>query len=40
MVSKLMKQDKGARSTPETVSLTKKIKEAVDAGAESMTLEY
>ncbi len=30
---------KGANTTPETVSLTKKIKEAVDAGAESMTLE-
>ncbi len=30
---------KGAKTTPETVSLTKKIKEAVDAGAVSMTLE-
>lgn len=30
---------KGANTTPETVSLTKKIKEAVDAGAEAMTME-
>lgn len=30
---------KGANTTPETVSLTKKIKEAVDHGAHSMTLE-
>ncbi|MEJ7552969.1 Mur ligase family protein, partial [Staphylococcus hominis] len=30
---------KGANTTPETVSLTKKIKEAVDEGAEAMTME-
>ena len=33
------KKTKGANTTPETVSLTKKIKEAVDEGAEAMTLE-
>ncbi|TRL29832.1 UDP-N-acetylmuramoyl-L-alanyl-D-glutamate--L-lysine ligase [Staphylococcus chromogenes] len=30
---------KGANTTPETVSLTKKLHEAVEAGAEAMTLE-
>ena len=30
---------KGANTTPETVALTKKIKEAVDANAEAMTME-
>lgn len=30
---------KGANTTPETVSLTKKIQEAVDFGAEAMTME-
>ncbi|MCU5746008.1 UDP-N-acetylmuramoyl-L-alanyl-D-glutamate--L-lysine ligase [Staphylococcus sp. SQ8-PEA] len=32
-------KSKGANTTPETVSLTKKIKEAVDKQAEAMTLE-
>ena len=36
---KLMKKNKRANTTPETVLLTKKIKQAVDSKAEAMTME-
>ena len=32
-------ENKGANTTPETVLLTKKIKQAVDSKAEAMTME-